>query len=112
MTTFVFCGFLARLHCFKRLLICALCQRTIFFCLSIDHARRIERIFDSLYPEYKGELAKVMVSDDPRVYGKGGLLDQFTRSDMPRVFSRELGLFPSIVSRLFRSSGSDFSRTA
>jgi len=59
--------------------------KTIFFCLSIAHARRIERIFDSLYPEYKGELAKVMVSDDPRVYGKGGLLDQFTRSDMPRV---------------------------
>jgi type I restriction enzyme R subunit len=26
-----------------------------------------------------------MVSDDPRVYGKGGLLEQFTRSDMPRV---------------------------
>ncbi|MBK1883787.1 DEAD/DEAH box helicase family protein [Luteolibacter pohnpeiensis] len=59
--------------------------KTIFFCISIDHARRIERIFDSLYPEYKGELAKVMVSDDPRVYGKGGLLDQFTRSDMPRI---------------------------
>jgi len=59
--------------------------KTIFFCLSIAHARRIERIFDSLYPEYKGELAKVMVSDDPRVYGKGGLLDQFTRSDMPRI---------------------------
>lgn len=59
--------------------------KTIFFCLSIAHARRIERIFDSLYPEYNGELAKVMVSDDPRVYGKGGLLDQFTRSDMPRI---------------------------
>jgi type I restriction enzyme R subunit len=59
--------------------------KTIFFCLSIAHARRIERLFDSLYPEYKGELAKVMVSDDPRVYGKGGLLDQFTRSDMPRI---------------------------
>ena len=59
--------------------------KTIFFCMSVAHARRIERIFDSLYPEYKGELAKVMVSDDPRVYGKGGLLDQFTRNDMPRV---------------------------
>lgn len=59
--------------------------KTIFFCLSIAHARRIERIFDSLYPEYNGELAKVMVSDDSRVYGKGGLLDQFTRSDMPRI---------------------------
>jgi type I restriction enzyme, R subunit len=59
--------------------------KTIFFCLSMKHARRIEKIFDSLYPEYRGELAKVMVSDDPRVYGKGGLLDQFTRNDMPRV---------------------------
>lgn len=59
--------------------------KTIFFCMSMKHARRLEAIFDSLYPEYKGELAKVMVSDDPRVYGKGGLLDQFTRNDMPRV---------------------------
>jgi type I restriction enzyme R subunit len=54
--------------------------KTIFFCLSIAHARRIERLFDALYPEYKGELAKVIVSDDPRVYGKGGLLHQFTHS--------------------------------
>ena len=37
------------------------------------------------YPEYKGELAKVLVSEDPRVYGKGGLLDQFTNNDMPRI---------------------------
>jgi type I restriction enzyme R subunit len=59
--------------------------KTVFFCISMNHARRMEAIFDSLYPEYKGELAKVMVSDDPRVYGKGGLLDQFTRNDMPRV---------------------------
>jgi type I restriction enzyme R subunit len=59
--------------------------KTIFFCISMKHARRLEALFDSLYPEYRGELAKVMVSDDPRVYGKGGLLDQFTRSDMPRV---------------------------
>ncbi len=59
--------------------------KTIFFCISKAHARRIESIFDSLYPEYKGELAKVIVSDDPRAYGKGGLLDQFTNNDMPRV---------------------------
>lgn len=59
--------------------------KTIFFCSSKSHARRIEQIFDSLYPEYVGELAKVLVSDDPRVYGKGGLLDQFTNSDMPRI---------------------------
>jgi type I restriction enzyme R subunit len=59
--------------------------KTIFFCASKAHAWRIEQIFDSLYPEYNGELAKVLVSEDPRVYGKGGLLDQFTNSDMPRI---------------------------
>ncbi|MDA3942472.1 MAG: DEAD/DEAH box helicase family protein [Bacteroidetes bacterium] len=59
--------------------------KTIFFCISMKHARRIEDIFDTLYPEYKGELAKVLVSDDPRVYGKGGLLDQFVHNDMPRI---------------------------
>jgi type I restriction enzyme R subunit len=61
------------------------CQRSIagkndfLLHLSKAHARRVEEIFDSLYPEYKGELAKVLVSEDPRVYGKGGLLDQFVQ---------------------------------
>ncbi|MDH4333609.1 MAG: DEAD/DEAH box helicase family protein, partial [Desulfobulbaceae bacterium] len=59
--------------------------KTIFFCSSKAHARRIEEIFDKLFPQYKGELAKVLVSDDPRVYGKGGLLYQFTNNDMPRI---------------------------
>jgi type I restriction enzyme R subunit len=59
--------------------------KTIFFCSSISHARRIEEIFDSLFPQYCGELAKVLVSDDPRVYGKGGLLDQFKKNNMPRI---------------------------
>ncbi|HRZ41370.1 MAG TPA: DEAD/DEAH box helicase family protein [Bacteroidales bacterium] len=59
--------------------------KSIVFCISKAHARRVEEIFDALYPEYKGELAKVLVSEDPRVYGKGGLLDQFVHNDMPRV---------------------------
>ena len=59
--------------------------KSIFFCISKAHARRVEEIFDSLYPEYRGELAKVLVSEDPRVYGKGGLLDQFIHNDMPRI---------------------------
>lgn len=59
--------------------------KTIFFCISKAHARRMEDIFDSLFPEYRGELAKVLVSEDPRVYGKGGLLDQFVKNDLPRV---------------------------
>ena len=59
--------------------------KTIFFCTTKAHARRMEEIFNSLYPEYKGELAKTLVGEDPRVYGKGGLLDQFTNYDMPRI---------------------------
>ena len=59
--------------------------KTIFFCATKAHARRMENIFDTLYPQHHGELAKVLVSDDPRVYGKGGLLDQFTNNDMPRI---------------------------
>jgi type I restriction enzyme, R subunit len=59
--------------------------KTIFFCATKAHARRMEEIFDKLYPQYHGELSKVLVSDDPRVYGKGGLLDQFTNNDMPRI---------------------------
>jgi type I restriction enzyme, R subunit len=59
--------------------------KTIFFCISKAHARRMEEIFDSLYPEYKGELAKVIVSEDPRVYGPGGLLSQFKNNNLLRV---------------------------
>lgn len=59
--------------------------KTIFFCMSKGHARRMEEIFNALYPEYRGELAKVIVSEDPRVHGKGGLLDQFTNNDFPRI---------------------------
>ena len=59
--------------------------KTIFFCTTKAHARRMEEIFDKLYPEYHGELAKVIVSEDSRVHGKGGLLDQFKNNNMPRV---------------------------
>lgn len=59
--------------------------KTIFFCMTKKHARRVKDIFDQYYPQYAGELAKVIVSDDPRVYGKGGLLDQFKNNNMPRI---------------------------
>ena len=59
--------------------------KTIFFCMSKKHARRMQKVFDALYPEYRGELARVMVSGDERVHGEGGLLDQFKRRDMPRI---------------------------
>ncbi len=59
--------------------------KTIFFCMSINHARRIDEIFNALFPEYHGELSKVIVSEDPRANGPGGLLDQFKTKDMPRI---------------------------
>jgi type I restriction enzyme R subunit len=59
--------------------------KSIIFAISKGHAARLEEIFDALYPEHKGKLARVIVSEDPRVYGKGGLLDQFKTQDMPRV---------------------------
>ncbi len=59
--------------------------KSIFFAISMGHARRLAEIFDLLYPEHKGRLARVLVSDDPRVHGKGGLLDQFKKDPMPRV---------------------------
>ncbi len=59
--------------------------KTIIFAMTMKHARRLQEVFDDLYPEHKGNLAKVIVSDDARVYGKGGLLDQFTNNDFPRI---------------------------
>jgi type I restriction enzyme R subunit len=59
--------------------------KSIIFAISIGHARRLQRLFDDFYPEHKGRLARVLVSEDSRVHGKGGLLDQFKNNDMPRV---------------------------
>ncbi|MGH7522978.1 MAG: DEAD/DEAH box helicase family protein [Gemmatimonadales bacterium] len=59
--------------------------KSIMFACSVAHARRLQDIFDQMYPEHRGTLARVMVSDDSRVYGRGGLLDQFKTQDMPRV---------------------------
>ncbi len=59
--------------------------KSIIFACSVAHARRLHDLFDQLYPEHRGRLVKVIVSDDPRAHGKGGLLDQFKKEDMPRV---------------------------
>jgi type I restriction enzyme R subunit len=59
--------------------------KTIIFAMSKGHARRLQQIFDRLYPEHKGKLARVLVSEDRFVHGKGGLLDQFKTQDLPRI---------------------------
>jgi type I restriction enzyme, R subunit len=59
--------------------------KSIVFAVSVKHARRLQDLFDQLYPEHRGRLARVIVSDDSRAHGKGGLLDQFKHQDLPRV---------------------------
>ncbi len=59
--------------------------KSIFFAISQGHARRLAAVFDRLYPEHAGKLARVLVSEDSRVHGKGGLLDQFKTQPFPRV---------------------------
>lgn len=59
--------------------------KTIIFAISKKHAFRVVETFDRLFPEYKGRIAEVMISGIKGVYGKGGLLDKFRNSDMPRV---------------------------
>lgn len=59
--------------------------KSIIFAMSIKHAYRLCEAFDDQYPEYRGQLARAIVSEDREVYGKGGLLDQFKNQDIPRV---------------------------
>jgi len=59
--------------------------KSIIFAVSIAHAHRLQEMLDTLYPEYKGKLSSVIVSQDPRVYGKGGLFDQFKNQEFPRI---------------------------
>jgi type I restriction enzyme R subunit len=63
----------------------ALPGKTIVFALTRAHARRLQGIFDTLYPQHAGTLARVITADDPRAHGRGGLVDQFRRNDMPRI---------------------------
>lgn len=59
--------------------------KTIIFAISKKHAFRIVETFDRLYPEYKGKIAEVLLSGIKGIYGKGGILDKFRNTDMPRV---------------------------
>ena len=59
--------------------------KTIFFSISKKHAHRLCEVFNALYPEYKGQLAEVIISDVKGVHGKGGILDRFKTKDMPRI---------------------------
>ena len=59
--------------------------KSIFFATSKKHAYRLCEVFDALYPEHKGQLAEIIISDIKGVHGKGGILDRFKTKDMPRI---------------------------
>jgi len=56
--------------------------KTIFFAVSKKHAKRLWEAFEKLYPEYKGLLARIIVSENSRA---SELIKQFKEEDWPRV---------------------------
>lgn len=56
--------------------------KTIFFAVSKKHAKHLHEAFEKLYPEYKGLLARVIVSEDSRA---DKLIKDFKEEDWPRV---------------------------
>ena len=56
--------------------------KSIIFAISKDHARRLWEAFERLYPEYKGRMAQIIVSDDCRAQD---LIREFTNEDFPRI---------------------------
>ncbi len=56
--------------------------KTIFFAVSKKHAKRLYEAFEKLYPEYKGLLARIIVSENSRA---DKLIKEFKEEDWPRV---------------------------
>ena len=56
--------------------------KSILFAISKKHAYRLQEAFDTLYPEYKGTLARTIVSEDSRA---DELIKAFEKESMPRV---------------------------
>ncbi len=56
--------------------------KSIIFAISKKHAKRLWEAFEKLYPEYKGRLARIIVSDDPRAQAS---IKEFKKESLPRV---------------------------
>lgn len=81
--------------------------KSIIFAISHNHAIRLEKTFNDLYPEFKGLLARVIDSHDPRSNTEGGLLDQFKRPNDPMKVAISVDMLdtgidvPEIVNLVF-----------
>ena len=64
--------------------------KTIIFAMTQAHALRIAEVFDEMYPQYAGELVRVITHDTERVrdnlksYGEG-LITKFKKANLPRI---------------------------
>lgn len=56
--------------------------KSIFFAMTKKHAKRLWEAFEKLYPEYKGKLARIIVSEDQRAQET---LKDFKIESWPRV---------------------------
>lgn len=56
--------------------------KTIIFAMTKNHAYRLLDAFDRLYPQYKGRLAEVIVSEDSRA---DNFLNRFENESFPRI---------------------------
>ena len=56
--------------------------KTIIFAMTKKHAKRLWEAFEKLYPEHKGKLARIIVSEDSRALE---LKDDFTNKNFPRI---------------------------
>jgi len=81
--------------------------KSIIFAISHQHALRLEKTFNDLFPEYKGLLARVIDSHDPRSNTDGGLLDQFKDPKNPLKVAISIDMLdtgidvPEIVNLVF-----------
>jgi type I restriction enzyme R subunit len=56
--------------------------KSIFFAVSKKHAYRLLEALEKLYPQYKGRLVRVIVSEDPRAQQ---LINEFKNDDFPKI---------------------------
>jgi type I restriction enzyme, R subunit len=56
--------------------------KTIIFAISKKHAKRLWEAFEKLYPEYKGKLARMIISEDSRA---DEILKDFKTKSFPRI---------------------------
>lgn len=56
--------------------------KSIIFAITQDHAGRIRRTFEEMYPEHAGRLVSLITSREER---NKTLIDEFKKNDMPRI---------------------------